>query len=169
MNTEIRIEIEINAHNLIEIEINIYSDNWNITGSSFIKRMSVLFVKQRSIVCELPFGGISGKVCDSSLDRYKDRSQVNVGCNLTFFSSYEWGTTSKNTSKSAFIEGGGSLWSYISGWSVTFTANIYTPLDMGMVLLQHSLGLFHTKKLCSDWTLILFTKRQMRFDHPLGS
>jgi len=34
-----------------------------------------------------------------------------------------------------FVEGGESLWGYI-GSRVTFTANIYTPLDRGIVLLQ---------------------------------
>jgi len=43
--------------------------------------MIVLFVKQRSSVSEPPFGGLRGDVCDSSLARYKDRSQVPTGYN----------------------------------------------------------------------------------------
>jgi len=50
-----------------------------------------------------------------------------------FVSSYGWGT---NTSKSAFVEGVGHFRGYILDWRVAFTANIYTPLDRGMVLLH---------------------------------
>jgi len=39
-------------------------------------------------------------------------------------------------SKSAFVEGGRLSWGYILGSRVTFTANLHTPLDRVMVLLQ---------------------------------
>ena len=55
-------------------------------------------------LCEV----LRGNVCDSSLARWKYRGQLPIGYNWTLFaSSYDWGT---NASKSAFVEGGGSLW-----------------------------------------------------------
>ena len=48
-----------------------------------------------------------------------------------------------------FVEGGVSVWGQILGSRVTFAANIYTPLDRGMVLLQLCRWTFSTKKLCS--------------------
>ena len=58
------------------------------------------------------YGDIRGNmsalsVCDSSLARWKARSRHPISYTWTFFaSSYVWG----NTLKSAFDEGGGSLW-----------------------------------------------------------
>ena len=55
-----------------------------------------------------------------------------------------------------------------------FTANIYTVLDRGMILLYNfAAGRFHTKKLCSRLYSIELEfysqKRQIRFlSHPLG-
>jgi len=77
----------------------------------------------------------------------------------TFFAiSYGRGT---NTWKLPFVEEGGSFW-------VSFTANIYTPLDIGEwfyynVDTRH----FHTKKLCSRLYSIELEfysqKRRIRF------
>jgi len=51
-----------------------------------------------------------------------------------------------------------------------FTANIYTPLDRSMVLLQFAARSFHTKKLCSRRYSIKLElcsqKRQIRFFEP---
>ena len=54
-----------------------------------------------------------------------------------------------------------------------FTANIYTPLNRGMVLLHVAVESFHTKKLCSRLYSIKLEfysqKRQICFlSHPLG-
>jgi len=72
--------------------------------SSFIERMSVLFVEQRISVSEPPFGGLKGNVYDSSSARWIACSRLPTGYNWTFFtSSYGCST---NTSKSAFVEEG---------------------------------------------------------------
>ena len=65
--------------------------------------MSVLFIKQRSSVSETPFGGL--------ILRCKDRSRLPMGYNWTFFASPYTAEafTSEHTSKSAFLEGGGSF------------------------------------------------------------
>jgi len=52
-------------------------------------------------------------------------------------------------------------------------ANVYTPLDRGMVLLQFAAGSFYTKKLCSRVHSIELEfysqKPEIRFlSHPLG-
>ena len=54
-----------------------------------------------------------------------------------------------------------------------FTANIYTSLDRGMVLLQLCAGSFHTKKLCSCLIPLNsnFIHKNDKFgflSHPLG-
>ena len=46
--------------------------------------MSVLFVKHRSCVSEIPFGRLRGNVCDSSLAHWIARSRLHIGYNLTF-------------------------------------------------------------------------------------
>ena len=46
-----------------------------------MKRVKILFVKQRSSVSEPPFGGLRGNVCDSSVPRWKARSRVVTGNN----------------------------------------------------------------------------------------
>jgi len=131
--------------------------------------MSVLFVKQRSSIFEAPFGGLMGNVCDSSLSRWKGRSRLPIGYYWTFFaSSYGWGTMSEHTSKLAFVEGGVSLWGEILHWRVTSAANIYTPLDRGMVLLQLCCWTFSQKKKLRSrryWIILEFysQKRQILF------
>jgi len=42
-----------------------------LCSQSFIERMSILFVKQRSSVSEPHFGGLRGNVSDSSLSHWK--------------------------------------------------------------------------------------------------
>ena len=75
--------------------------------------------------------------------------------NYTFYNS---ALAPKITSNSAMAQrprnesailGGGSLWGQISGWRVTFCANIYGPSNRGMVHYNCAAGSFHAKKLCS--------------------
>ena len=49
--------------------------------AEFIERMPVLLVKQRISVSELPFWGLRGNVCDSSLARWKADSRLSIGYN----------------------------------------------------------------------------------------
>jgi len=49
---------------------------------------------------------------------------------------YRWGTTSRNISNSAHLQGGASLWCYIWDWRVSVSPNIYVPWDRGMSVLQ---------------------------------
>jgi len=59
---------------------------------------------------------------------------------------------------------------------VTFRANIYGPLDKGMVVPYYNFaaGRFHTKKLCSrpfDWSWLLFKNKKKQksvFETPFG-
>ena len=54
------------------------------------------------------WAGLTGNVCDSSLAGWKACGRLPINYNWIFFTiSYGWGT---NTSKLAFVEGGGSLW-----------------------------------------------------------
>ena len=78
---------------------------------SFIEKMSVLFVKQRIIVSEPPIRGHRGTVlCDSSLARWTARSRLHIGYNWIFLLALmAEALTSEHTSKSAFLEEGGSV------------------------------------------------------------
>jgi len=54
-----------------------------------------------------------------------------------------------------------------------FHANIYRPLDGGMVILQHAAGSYHTKKLCGRIYLIKIEfysqkKQKNPFEPPFG-
>jgi len=74
--------------------------------------MSVLFVTKGSSVSEPPFGGLHRvNLCHSSLARWKARSRLPTGYNIANISLAltAEALTSKRTSKSAFIEGGGSI------------------------------------------------------------
>jgi len=58
-------------------------------------------------------------------------------------------------------------------FKVTFRANVYGPLDGGMVILQFAAGRFHTKKLCSrlystEIGFCLKSKTKTILRNPLG-
>ena len=61
--------------------------------------------------------GLRGNVRTASIARWKARGRLYICCNWTLFAiSYGWDVMSGNRSKSAFFEGGGSLWAQISEW-----------------------------------------------------
>ena len=68
---------------------------------------------------------------------------------------------------------GGSLWGKILGWRVTVRANIYGPLDTGMLYYNFSAGSFHTNKLCSrlysiDLKFSVIKTKKSLFEPPFG-
>ena len=64
---------------------------------------------------EPPFWALSGNVRTPSMARWKARGRLYIRRNWTFFAiSYGWDVIIGNRSKSAFFEGGGSLWAQIS-------------------------------------------------------
>jgi len=104
-----------------------------------------------------PWRGLSSNVCDSSIAGWKARSRLPVGYNWTFFASfYGWGT---NTSKSAHVEGGGSV---TSGLNIRLKGYVYRQYlyTIGESLPQLAAGRFHTKKLCSRLFISKFSMQQ---------
>jgi len=82
---------------------------------------------ERISVAEPPFEEHRGTICDTSLDRWKARRRLPTVYNWTHYaSSYCWGSVRENASKLAFDK----------GCRVTFTANVNTPSNRKMVLLQ---------------------------------
>jgi len=75
-------------------------------AAQFYQVNVILLVKQRSSVSEPPFGELRGKLCDSSLDQWKARSQLLIGNNWTF-SLALIAEAFENTSKSGSVEGVG--------------------------------------------------------------
>ena len=78
-------------------------------------------------------GGLRGNVCYSSLASWKARSRLPIGYNCTFLLAP---TAEALMRQNRLFWKGVSIWGYILGWRVTFTANISKPLDRGMVLPQ---------------------------------
>ena len=56
----------------------------------------------------------------------------------------------------------GSLWGYVLGWRVTFRANIYGPLDEGMVILQLCCWKFHIKNFVAGFICLKLNFVQKR-------
>ena len=99
-------------------------------------RDSQFYSKNSEVACMSNLWRLSGNVCGSFLARWKARNRLpmyNWTFSLALTVEVLW---TKSTLKSAFVEGAGSVRGKILGPRVTFTANIYTPLDRGMVLLQ---------------------------------
>ena len=87
-----------------------------LTASETISRW-LLLKKLKKSLFEPPFipSGPKGNVRTPSIARWKVRGRLYILHNLTFFAiSYGWDVMSGNLSKSAFSEGGGSLWTQIS-------------------------------------------------------
>ena len=78
-------------------------------------RQSDLYSKAKKSLFEPPFRALRGNVRTPSMARWKVRGRLYIRRNWTFFViSYGWDVMSGNRSKSAFFEGGGSLWTQIS-------------------------------------------------------
>jgi len=92
---------------------------------------------------------------------------------LFFASSLSCGTIKRNLSKSAFSDGGGSLWTQILGGWGRRPQSIYGPLERGDVATICHWKFSHTKKLCSrtffdrSWNLMEKIAKS-RFVPPFG-
>ena len=74
-----------------------------------------LYSKSAKSLFEPPFRALRGNVHTPSMARWKARGRLYIRRNWTFFAiSYGRDIMSGNRSKSAFFEGGGSLWAQIS-------------------------------------------------------
>ena len=80
-----------------------------------LRRSAVdLYSKAKKSLFEPPFRALRGNVRTPSMARWKARGRLYIRCNWTFFAiSYGWDVMSGNRPKSAFFEGGGSLWTQI--------------------------------------------------------
>ena len=73
------------------------------------------YSKHEKIALWATFRALRGNVRTPSMARWKARGRLYIRRNSTFFAiSYGWDVMSGNRSKSAFFEGGGSLWAQIS-------------------------------------------------------
>ena len=81
-----------------------------------LRRSAVDFYSKNEINRSLSHpSGLRGNVRTPSIARWKARGRLYICHNWTFFAiSYGWDVISGNLSKSAFLEGGGSLWAQIS-------------------------------------------------------
>ena len=81
-----------------------------------LRRSAVdLYSKAKKSLFESLFRAVRGNVRTPSMARWKARGRLCIRHNWTFFAiSYGWDVMSGNRSKSAFFEGGGSLWTQIS-------------------------------------------------------
>ena len=81
-----------------------------------LRRSAVdLYSKGEKSLFEPPFRALRGNVRTPSMARWKASGRLYIRRNWTFFAiSYGWDVMSENRSKSAFFEGGGSLWTQIS-------------------------------------------------------
>ena len=81
-----------------------------------LRRSAVNFYsKNEKSLFEPPFRALRGNVRTTSTARWKARGRLYIRRNWTFFAiSYGWDVISGNLPKSAFLEGGGSLWAQIS-------------------------------------------------------
>ena len=71
--------------------------------------------KTKKSLFEPPFRGLRRNVRTPSIARWKARRRLYIRHNGTLFAiSYGWNVISGNMSKSAFLEGGGSLWAQFS-------------------------------------------------------
>ena len=116
--------------------------------AKFYQEMSVLFVKRPISVSEPPFGELRGNVCDSFLARWKARSRLSIGYSWTFLLAF---TTKELWVKMRRSQPSLKKVGHFEAiyWRATFSTDIYTSLDMEMVLLQHCRWTFHTNKLYS--------------------
>ena len=73
----------------------------------------ILFRKQKNRF-KPPSGGTWGNVRTPFIAHWKARGQLPIRNNWTYFRYNWWDVISGNLSKSAFFEGGGSLWAQIS-------------------------------------------------------
>ena len=75
----------------------------------------LLFKKTKKSLFDPPFRTLRGNVRTPSMARWKARGRLYIHRNCTFFAiSYVWDVMSGNRLKSAFFEGGGSLWAQTS-------------------------------------------------------
>ena len=85
-----------------------------LTALETISRWLILKKRKKSLF-EPPFRALRGNIRTPSMARWKARRRLYIRRNWTFFAiSYGWDVMSGNRSKSAFFEGGGSLWTQIS-------------------------------------------------------
>jgi len=76
--------------------------------------------------------GLRGNAQGLSIARWKARCRLPISDNWTFIvSCHGCGTIKRNPSKSAFSEGGGSLWAQIFGRWGRRPQSFYEPLDRG--------------------------------------
>ena len=85
-----------------------------LTALETISRWLLLKKRKKSLF-ELPFRVLRGNVRTPSMARWKVRGRLYIRRNWTFIAiSYGWDVISGNGSKSAFFQGGGSIWAQIS-------------------------------------------------------
>ena len=105
---------------------------------------------------EPPFGGLRGNAQGSSVAQWKARCRLLIRDNWIFLaSSHGCDTIKRNLSKSAFFDGGGSLWAQISGRWGRCPKCIYEPLDRGMMM---PLEVFTQRNFAAD-----FFRRNLKF------
>ena len=93
----------------------VYDTDWRtkLTALETISRW--LTQKAKKSLFEPPFRALRSNVRTPSMARWKARGRLYIRRDWTFFAiSYGWDVMSGNRSKSAFFEGGGSLWAQIS-------------------------------------------------------
>ena len=72
------------------------------------------YSKNEKIAFLATLSGLKGNIHTLSMARWKARGRLYIRRNWNFFAiSYGWDSVSRNRSKSAFFEGGGSLWAQI--------------------------------------------------------
>jgi len=93
------------------------------------------------------FGGLRSNAQGSSMARWKARCRFPISGNWTFLaSSHDCCTIKRNMSKSAFFDGGGSLWAQISGRWGRRQKSVCGPSGTGMMWLQHCRWKFSHKE-----------------------
>jgi len=92
------------------------SDVMTLTRELSWQRLRRLLLKKRKkTLFEPPFRALRGNICTPSMTHWKAHGRLYIRRNWTFFAtSYGWDVVSGNRSKSAFFEGGGSVWVQIS-------------------------------------------------------
>ena len=114
---------EYRLHQITTVDaINIAADQqmfMTLTGElswQYRRRSAVDFYsKNEKIALWATPSGLRGNIRTPSIAHWKARGRLYICHNLTFFaSSYGWDVISGNLSKSALLEGGGSLWVQIS-------------------------------------------------------
>ena len=86
--------------------------NWQRSSRSAVDFYSK---KTKKSLFQPPFWALRSNVRTPSMAHWKARVRLYIRRNRTFFAiSYGWDVMNRNRSKSAFFEGGGSIWAQIS-------------------------------------------------------